>query len=168
MSQDSRFPSLSDDDLLEMGVDKSAKGFVEAILVIAAGIIMAGSSIWNAGRRLLFGFVAWLRADKRNAGIMILTIALVAVGFIAFNGKDARAPIAAPTPTTAKEEAPIAVPKTHKVKRGEHLAGIGKAYGVTRLEMTKANPGINPDKLAIGQTVEIPIVAVASNDDDEN
>lgn len=45
---------------------------------------------------------------------------------------------------------------THKVKRGETLSGIAKRYGVTRSAIVKANGGILPADLQIGQVVRLP------------
>jgi LysM repeat protein len=61
------------------------------------------------------------------------------------------------TPTEARTQpAPAAKPRTHTVTAGETLASIARKSGVSLAAIQAANPGINPKKMAIGQTVKLP------------
>lgn len=46
--------------------------------------------------------------------------------------------------------------RTHRVTRGESLIGIGRAHGFTLEAMKAANPGINHDRLQVGQVIHLP------------
>lgn len=46
--------------------------------------------------------------------------------------------------------------KAYKVTKGDTLAKIAKANGVSVLAITKANPTVEPSKLKVGQTIQIP------------
>jgi D-alanyl-D-alanine carboxypeptidase/D-alanyl-D-alanine-endopeptidase (penicillin-binding protein 4) len=58
--------------------------------------------------------------------------------------------------TTPAPERTAPATRTHRVKQGETLDGIAKRYDVTIQALQKANPGLNPRRLQIGQTVKIP------------
>lgn len=45
--------------------------------------------------------------------------------------------------------------ESHRVKRGETLSIISRKYGVTLKSLYNANPGINFNKLAVGQVINI-------------
>lgn len=45
---------------------------------------------------------------------------------------------------------------THTVRRGETLIGIGRRYGFSLAEMKAANPGIDHDRLRVGQVIRLP------------
>jgi len=62
--------------------------------------------------------------------------------------KPAAAPAAGATPSSA--------PVVHVVKRGEFLSGISKKYNVKMSAIVAANPGLNPDRIRIGQKLNIP------------
>ncbi len=44
----------------------------------------------------------------------------------------------------------------HRVKPGENLYRIGQAYGVSHRELARANGITNPDRIEVGQVIEIP------------
>lgn len=46
---------------------------------------------------------------------------------------------------------------THIVKPGDTLAGIAAMHGVTLAELMRANPGVNPYNLRIGQRINVPM-----------
>ncbi len=46
----------------------------------------------------------------------------------------------------------------YKVKSGDTLSGIAQRYGASISIIKDANPGLNPDKIKIGQTVIIPFI----------
>lgn len=51
--------------------------------------------------------------------------------------------------------------KAYKVVKGDTFAKIAKANGVSVKEITKANPSIEPSRLKVGQTIQIPPPAAA-------
>jgi LysM repeat protein len=68
-----------------------------------------------------------------------------------------------PTPTPRNDSLPPATnagranaARTHKVKAGESPASIARKYGVRLDALMSANPGLNPRRLQIGQTLIIP------------
>jgi serine-type D-Ala-D-Ala carboxypeptidase/endopeptidase (penicillin-binding protein 4) len=65
----------------------------------------------------------------------------------------------APPPSpTAAEPAPV-VPgpgRTHRVGNGQTLSHIARDYGVTVAELERANPGLDPRRIRVGQTIRIP------------
>ena len=74
------------------------------------------------------------------------------------------APSVDPTPRTATQDFKF---NTHKVQTGEFLGTIIIAYNraykeeglgiVTQSQVLKANPGLNPNRLLIGQKIKIPL-----------
>lgn len=48
------------------------------------------------------------------------------------------------------------LPTTHRVVAGDSLSAIGRAHGFSLAQMKTANPGINHDRLRIGQTINLP------------
>jgi tetratricopeptide (TPR) repeat protein len=77
---------------------------------------------------------------------------------------------AAPTPTPAVASRPEPAPgrssapapeprpalRTHKVQAGETPASIARKYGVSVEALLAANPGLNPRRMQIGQTLNVP------------
>lgn len=45
----------------------------------------------------------------------------------------------------------------YAIQRGDTFDRIGKAHGVSAQRMTEANPGVDPDKLQLGQKINIPV-----------
>ena len=64
-------------------------------------------------------------------------------------------PAAAPA-APAAGATPAAAPVVHVVKRGEVLSGISKKYNVKMSAIVAANPGLNPNRIRIGQKLNIP------------
>jgi len=64
-------------------------------------------------------------------------------------------------PTAARNSAPLAAPaatqRTHTVKAGETAAMIARQYGVRVGALLTANPRIEPRRLHVGQTLNIPV-----------
>ena len=50
---------------------------------------------------------------------------------------------------------PPAESRTHRVARGETLAGLARAYGVSIEDLRRAN-GIRGDRILVGQVLRIP------------
>jgi LysM repeat protein len=48
--------------------------------------------------------------------------------------------------------------QTYTVKSGDYLGKIAGAYGLTVGDIVSANPGLNPDKINVGQVLNIPNV----------
>lgn len=53
----------------------------------------------------------------------------------------------------------------YTVKQGDSLWRIASTYGVSIEEISKENPGLNPDKLAIGQKLNLPSLSAAEKPD---
>jgi len=67
----------------------------------------------------------------------------------ATSATSARTTVTNPKPAAAK-------PRTHIVAAGETPAAIARKYGVTLNALLAANPGLNPKKLRVGQTLNLP------------
>jgi LysM repeat protein len=65
------------------------------------------------------------------------------------------------TPPPAVSE-PVAEGKPYKIAKGDTLAKIAKANGVSLKAMTTANPNVDPAKLKVGQTIQIPAVSAST------
>ena len=76
--------------------------------------------------------------------------------------KKPAAATAASTAPAAADAAPAAsaavaaAPVVHTVKRGEYLSGISKKYNVKMSAIVAANPGLDPNRIRIGQKLNIP------------
>lgn len=87
-------------------------------------------------------------------------------------GAEHRTPAAA---GGAGERGPAAAPQgskpahiTHEVKRGEFLWSLSERYlgdGSRWREIARANPGVDPDELRVGQHLRIPVPATAADHD---
>lgn len=58
------------------------------------------------------------------------------------------APTAPPPPTVAV--------RTYTIQQGDTLGAIAQRFGVTTDQLLAANPGLNPNRLSIGQVIRIP------------
>lgn len=59
-------------------------------------------------------------------------------------------------PIVERSAAPAAATGDYKIKKGDTLAKIAKANGVSLKALSEANPNVDPSKLKIGQAVTIP------------
>lgn len=63
-------------------------------------------------------------------------------------------------PATGGEAAPHLPPtasgKTYTIRSGDFPAKIAKAHNITVAALMKANPGLDPNRLKIGQTINLP------------
>lgn len=57
---------------------------------------------------------------------------------------------------TSSSSSPTATMRTHKVQSGETPSSIARKYGVKLEALMAANPGLNPTKMQIGQTLNVP------------
>lgn len=57
---------------------------------------------------------------------------------------------------TKNESAPTKTSRTYTVKSGDKLTVIAKQFGVQLTELMQANPGVDPTRLKIGQSLNIP------------
>jgi LysM repeat protein len=67
-----------------------------------------------------------------------------------------------PEPTTTVQPtttAPTAAVTEHKIVRGDTFAGLAKQFNVSVKAIEEANPGVNPSRLQIGQSIKIPAPA---------
>jgi LysM repeat protein len=67
-------------------------------------------------------------------------------------------PTVVPTPVQPDPVmvAPAAVGSEHTISKGESFYTIGKKYGVGFKAIADANPGVNPNRLKIGQKIVVP------------
>jgi LysM repeat protein len=66
------------------------------------------------------------------------------------------------TPEPISVVTPPATVTEHKIVRGDTLDKVAKHYGVTRKAIQDANPGVDPTRLQIGKTLQIPAAAPSS------
>ncbi|HBY95083.1 MAG TPA: hypothetical protein DEP84_14175 [Chloroflexi bacterium] len=59
-------------------------------------------------------------------------------------------------PPTATVEPPAAGPQTYTIQEGDILYRIARRFGVSLEDLQRANPGVDPNGLQIGQTIVIP------------
>lgn len=59
-------------------------------------------------------------------------------------------------PTQTPQPTPVAIAARHTVTTGDTLWGIAIKYGVSLDALIAANPGINPDRIRPGDTINIP------------
>ena len=77
-------------------------------------------------------------------------------------------PAATAKPQAAAPSAAPAAPAAatvHTVQRGEYLSSISKKYNVKMSSIVAANPGLNPDRIRIGQKINIPGSSAAPKPD---
>ncbi len=60
------------------------------------------------------------------------------------------------TPVVTAAVPPVSKPRTHKVAAGETPAAIARKYDVSLNALLGANPGLNPKKMRVGQTLNLP------------
>ena len=67
-------------------------------------------------------------------------------------------PVAAKLPDPPPSTPPSSASggRTHTVKQGDYPATIAKQYGIKLESLLAANPGLDPKRMKIGQTVTIP------------
>jgi len=71
------------------------------------------------------------------------------------------APAVAPPPTAPEQAAPPAV-TDYKIVAGDTFSTIARKFHVTTAALMNANPGLEPTKLQIGQSIKIPPPAPAA------
>ncbi len=72
-----------------------------------------------------------------------------------------------PTPliTLTPSPVPTATPMTYTVKQGDTLGSIAYHFGVKVEDLQKANPGLDPNALSIGQVLIIPAASGSEGSD---
>ncbi|HMP81151.1 MAG TPA: LysM peptidoglycan-binding domain-containing protein [Verrucomicrobiota bacterium] len=63
-------------------------------------------------------------------------------------------PSPTPTPTPAPQPT---TQRTHKVQSGDTPSSIARKYGVKLDALMAANPGLNPTRMQVGQTINVPV-----------
>lgn len=64
---------------------------------------------------------------------------------------------ATPAPAAASEgNATTSGGKTYSIRSGDLLTNVAKRHGTTVEALLKANPGLNPNRLKVGQVIKIP------------
>lgn len=59
-------------------------------------------------------------------------------------------------PSASAVASPTPAGKTYVMKPGDTLSAVAASYGVSVADIVAANPGINPDTIAIGTEIRIP------------
>ncbi len=59
-------------------------------------------------------------------------------------------------PEAAPEAEPEPEPRFHSIGSGDTLDGIARRYGTTVAELRRLNPGVDPRRLQLGQSIRIP------------
>jgi LysM repeat protein len=67
-----------------------------------------------------------------------------------------------PTNVVPEPVVPAATATEHKITKGESFAKLAQDYHVTVNAIKEANPGVDPTKLQIGQSVKIPAATAAA------
>lgn len=62
----------------------------------------------------------------------------------------------APAPADASAPAPVAAGKTYTIRAGDLLGKIAKTQNTTVDAILKANPGLSPNRLKVGQVIKLP------------
>lgn len=62
----------------------------------------------------------------------------------------------APAETETVAASPTPSGRTYTMQAGDTLSDVAAGYGITVAELLEANPGINPDTIAIGTVIRIP------------
>lgn len=106
------------------------------------------------------------QAAARGGAVTSAPVALVAAQAVATKPAAMTASPARPATTPVTFTAPVAAPKstkapasaarTHSVKPGDIPATIARQYGVRLEALLAANPNLDPKRMKIGQTVNIP------------
>lgn len=67
-------------------------------------------------------------------------------------------PVVTNAPVVADKDiaVPLAGASEYKIKSGDNPAKIAKAHGVSTKALMEANPGLDPKKLKVGSTIQIP------------
>lgn len=123
------------------GVDRKAQNLMDGLSEFCSGGVTIFMWFVNTGRHLGSRFIAWNRADRRNVGITALSVAVLALGYIAYNshGTTAGNP-QPPQPATATQiPANTGGMRKHKIAERETLVSIGAQNGVSRDDMIAAN-----------------------------
>jgi LysM repeat protein len=68
----------------------------------------------------------------------------------------APAPAAAPSPSPAPASSAAAPTKTYTVRAGDLIAKIARDNNTTVDAILKANPGLNPNRIKVGQVINLP------------
>ncbi|MEK9155156.1 MAG: hypothetical protein AAB839_00740 [Patescibacteria group bacterium] len=128
----------TDAELTEMGVDPSARGFIDALAVIVVGFLFAATWIKDRAVSGYRRFVAWNREDNRNLAITGLVTALLLVGFVAWGGNGSPPEPVAPPIATVTAPPPVGS-KVMKAKFGDSYKGIAAANGLDWRDLVRAN-----------------------------
>jgi len=71
------------------------------------------------------------------------------------------APPAPPSAPPAAEPSTPEAPATHRVEAGETYTSIARKWGFSVNQLEEANPGVDPTRLLVGQTIKLPGAASA-------
>ncbi len=128
---------LTDEQMLELGVDPSARSFVEAFLAFGVGVV-------KLKNRVLAG-IGWMwdwanRSTDRRVAVIATASALI-LGLVLWNGQ-AKVPIGVSDPPLPPVTTQVAGIGQHKVISGENWESIAKANGLTPDQLRAANTDV--------------------------
>ncbi|MGI6604868.1 MAG: LysM peptidoglycan-binding domain-containing M23 family metallopeptidase [bacterium] len=125
-------------------------GALAALLAFAPQLRAEGGPVWHTVRR-----GETLSAIARRYGSTVSALA-------AINGLDNPNLIYVGQRLSIPGEVRVTAGVLHRVEHGDTLWGISQAYGVSLAALREANPGLDPKRLAVGETVLVPGVARAN------
>lgn len=101
-------------------------------------------------------------AKRGVAAVPVSMLAMTALALAAACSRSEPVPVRAETgtPPPLVAEAPLEAGEV-TVRRGDTLGGIGARFGFSLGDMVSANPGIDRDRLLVGQVIKLPEAEVA-------
>ena len=110
----------------------------------------------------------WLKSLKLNestismilGGLVVVVVGILIYNYFTSVGKQTGQPLSGDQ-QLAQELTPKGLPTTHTVAAGEDLWTIAEKYygsGYNFVDIAAANKLVNPDRLLVGQTLEVPQV----------
>ncbi len=72
----------------------------------------------------------------------------------AISPQDGEVPLPGERATATGSVTSVTAP--HRIEKGETFTSVGRLYGVSQAKLSAANPGVDPNRLRIGQTLLIP------------
>ncbi len=76
--------------------------------------------------------------------------------FAAIQGQGARPVAAAPAAAASDAPAGTAPARTHTIRPGDTLGKVAQSAGTSVAAILKVNPGLNPNRLRVGQIIQMP------------
>ncbi len=100
-----------------------------------------------------------------SAGLVASFMLMQGCSYFGWESKDDTPPTEVPTPVEpVKDPEPVVEPElkivpattAYKVVSGDTISGIATRYGLRWQDVVAVNPGLSPNKIRVGQTVQLP------------